>query len=302
MQITDKETGEVQDMEVFVAILGCSQLTYLTAAAYQKKQDFMLACERALHFYVGVPEVIVPDNLKSAVKKASRYEAELNVSFASFVAHYNTFIFSASAYRSKDKALVEGAVKIIYTTIFTKIDQQVYTSLDELNEAIYIHLRVHNYNLLTEYDYSRQQQFDTLEMSILKPLNPYLYDPMDTKIATVGKTGFVTIDYRYYSIPYKFVGKKIRLMYNRTKVEAFNGHDLVAVHVRQFGKEKYIQNDDHLASWHKYPTEWNPEKFITEGALIGQIVAAYITKVLARNEYPEKNTVPARVLSIIKNA
>ena len=302
LQITDKETGEVQDMEVFVAILGCSQLTYLTAAAYQKKQDFMLACERALHFYGGVPEVIVPDNLKSAVKKASRYEAELNVSFASFVAHYNTFIFSASAYRSKDKALVEGAVKIIYTTIFTKIDQQVYTSLDELNEAIYVHLRVYNNNLLTEFDYSRQQQFDTLEKSILKPLNPYLYDPMDTKIATVGKTGFVTIDYRYYSIPYKFIGKKIRLMYNRTKVEAFNGHDLVAVHVRQFGKEKYIQNDDHLASWHKYPTEWNPEKFITEGALIGQVVAAYITKVLARNEYPEKNTVPARVLSIIKNA
>ena len=289
LQITDKETGEVQDVEVFVAILGCSQLTYVTAVASQKKDDFIQACERALHFYGGVPEVIVPDNLKSAVKKASRYEAELNDSFASFAAHYNTFIFPARAYRPKDKALVEGAVKIIYTSIFTKIDQQVYFSLGDLNEAIYVHLKVHNNNLLTGYDYSRQQQFDTLEKSVLKPLNPYLYDPMDTKIATVGKTGFVSVDYRYYSIPYKFIGKKIRLMYNRTKVEAFNGHELVAAHERQFGKEKYIQNDDHLASWHKYPTEWNPEKFITEGALIGQVVAAYITKVLARNEYPEKN-------------
>ena len=91
-------------------------------------------------------------------------------------------------------------------------------------------------------------------------------------------------------------------MYNRTKVEAFNGHELIAVHVRQFGKEKYIQNEDHLASWHKYPTEWNPEKFIAEDALIGEVVSAYIKKVLACNEYPEKITVPARVSSIIKSA
>ena len=289
LKVTDKETGEVRDVQAFVAILGCSQLTYVTAVASQKKEDFMLACERALHFYGGVPEVIVPDNLKSAVYKASRYEAVLNESFAAFAAHYNTYVFPARAYRPKDKALVEGAVKIIYTSIFTKIDEQVYTSLDELNEAIYVLLKDHNNSLLTGCGYSRQQQFDTLEKGVLKPLNPYRYDPMDTKLATVGKTGFVSVDYRYYSIPYKFIGKKLRVMYNRTKVEAFSGHELIAVHVRQFGKEKYIQDDDHLASWHKYPTEWNPEKFIAEGVLIGEVVAAYITKVLARNEYPEKN-------------
>ena len=95
LHIVDEATGEVQDMEVFVAILGCSQLTYVTAVASQKKEDFIGACERALHFYGGVPEVIVPDNLKSAVKKASRYEAELNDGFAAFAAHYNTYVFPA---------------------------------------------------------------------------------------------------------------------------------------------------------------------------------------------------------------
>jgi len=88
LQVVDKDTGEVQAVEVFVAILGCSQLTYVTAVASQRKEDFILACEGALHFYGGVPEAIVPDNLKSAVKKASRYEAELNDSFAAFAAHY----------------------------------------------------------------------------------------------------------------------------------------------------------------------------------------------------------------------
>jgi transposase len=156
LQITDKQTGEVKDVEVFVAILGCSQLTYVTAVASQKKEDFIAACERALHFYSGVPEAIVPDNLKSAVKKASRYESELNDSFAAFAAHYNTYVFPARVYKPKDKALVEGAVKIIYTSIFTKIDEKVYHSLETLNEDIYMHLKAHNDSLLTGCDYSRQ--------------------------------------------------------------------------------------------------------------------------------------------------
>jgi transposase len=289
LQIVDAHSGEVQDVEVFVAILGCSQLTYVRAVASQTKEDFILACESALHFYGGVPEVIVPDNLKSAVKKAGRYESELNDSFAAFAAHYNTHVFPARVYKPKDKALVEGAVKIIYTTIFTKIDEKVYHSIEALNKDILIHLEVHNNSLLTGCDYSRRQQFETQERDILKPLNKYPFDPMTTKTVTVGKTGFVTVDYRYYSIPYKFIGKKVKLMYNRTKVEAFMEHELIAVHERYFGKEKYIQNQDHLASWHKYPTEWNPEKFIADAALIGEPVAAYIKNVLSRNEYPEKN-------------
>ena len=289
LQIVDKDTGEMVDVEVFVAILGCSQLTFVMAVESQKKEDFMLACEAALHFYGGVPEAIVPDNLKSAVKKASRYEAELNDSFAAFAEHYNTYIFPTRVYKPKDKALVEGAVKIIYSTIFSKIDGKTYTSLDDLNKDILIYLEVHNNALLTGCDYSRRQQFEDLEKDILRPLNKYRFDPMTSKTATVGKTGFVCIDHRYYSVPYKFIGKKIKVMYNRTKVEAYDEHYIIAVHTREYGKEKYIQKDEHLASWHRYPTEWNPEKFITEASLIHASVADYIKKVLARNEYPEKN-------------
>jgi transposase len=289
LQVVDKQTGEVKDVEVFVAILGCSQLTYVTAVPSQKKEDFIIACERALHFYGGVPEVIVPDNLKSAVTKAGRYESELNTHFAAFAAHYNTYVFPARVYKPKDKALVEGAVKIIYTTIFTKLDEKVYPDLETLNTDILIYLEAHNNTLLTGCDYSRMQQFELLEKNVLKPLNKYLYDPMITKTATVGKTGYVTADYRYYSVPYKFIGKKVLLMYNRTKVEVYYDHEVIAVHVRSFEKDKYIQNEDHLASWHRYPTEWNPEKFIADAALIDIVVVEYIKKVLSRNEYPEKN-------------
>lgn len=289
LQVVDTTTGEVQDMEVFVAILGCSQYTYVKAVPSQKKEDFIDACQSALHFYGGSPEVIVPDNLRAAVKKASRYEAELNDSFAAFATHYNTYIFPARAYRPKDKALVEGAVKIIYSSIFTKIDEQVYTSLDALNADILLHLQTHNNTLLTGCDYSRLQQFELLEKHVLKPLNPYPYDPMSTKMATVSKSGYITLDHRYYSVPYKLIGAKIKLMYNRSKVEAYKDHELMAVHTRHYGKERHIENKEHLASWHNYPADWNPEKFIADATLIGEAVVVYIKKVLGRSEYPEKN-------------
>ncbi len=289
LYITDKQSGEVQEVEVFVAILGCSQLTFVTAVASQQKHDFMLACERALYFYGGAPQAIVPDNLKSAVHKAGRYESELNEGFAAFAAHYNTYVFPTRVYKPKDKALVEGAVKIIYTSIFTHIDSQVYHDLDSLNAAILVHLQAHNTTLLTGCAYSRRQQFDELEKALLKPLNPYPFDPMTAKMLSVAKTGYVLIEQYYYSIPYKFIGKKVKLLYNRTRVEAYSGHDLIATHERSYDKEKYVQNEQHLASWHRYPAEWNPEKFISDATLVDPVVAGYIEKVLARNEYPEKN-------------
>ena len=289
LSIVDAHSGEVQPVEVFVAILGCSQLTFVIAVASQQKQDFIMACERALHFYGGVPQAIVPDNLKSAVKKAGRYESELNEGFAAFASHYNTYVFPTRVYKPKDKALVEGAVKIIYTTIFTHIDQQVYHDLDSLNAAIMVHLHDHNNTLLTGCSYSRRQQFEELEKGVLKPLNSYLYDPMTTKALTVAKTGYVLVEQHYYSVPYKFVGKRVKLLYNCTKVEAYSDHELIAVHARSYDKERYIQNEQHLASWHRYPMEWNPEKFISDAAQIDGVVAGYIEKVLARNEYPEKN-------------
>jgi len=289
LHIVDIHSGEIREVEVFVAILGYSQLTFVIAVDSQKKEDLIFACQQALIFYGGVPEAIVPDNLKSAVKKASRYESELNDSFAAFATHYNTYVFPARVYKPKDKALVEGAVKIIYTSIFTKIDQEVYHDLASLNAAISVHLEAHNKTLLTGCDYSRRQQFEQQERTALKPLNKYMYDPMSSKMACVGKTGYVTVDCRFYSIPYKFIGKKVKIMYNRTKVEAYDDHQLIAVHDRQFGKERYIQNPDHLASWHRYPAEWNPEKFIGDANQIGPAVAEYIKNVLARNEYPEKN-------------
>lgn len=292
LQIVDKQTGELQDVEVFVAILGCSQLTFVMAMASQQKEDFIMGCEQALHFYGGVPLAIVPDNLRSAVTKASKYESRLNDNFAAFAEHYHTFGFPTRTYKPKDKALVEGAVKIIYTTIFSTIDQQVYHSIAELNKAILQLLQVHNNKLLTGQTYSRRQQFEELEKPALQPLNPYRFELMTTQLSTVNKYGHVllSVDKRYYSVPFKLIGKRLKIKYSTKTLSVYDDTEVVAVHDRFYGKgHKYITVQEHLASQHQYLSEWNPQKFMAIATAIDEVVANYIGKILAREMYPEQS-------------
>lgn len=143
ISFTDKQSGEIAEVEVFVAILGCSQLTYVEAVLTQQKEDFIAACENILHYIGGVPGAIVPDNLKAAVIKSNRYEPTLNETFADFADHYGTAILPARAYHPKDKALVEGAVKIIYARIYEPLRKTIYHSLSELNTSVREVLEVH---------------------------------------------------------------------------------------------------------------------------------------------------------------
>jgi transposase len=292
LQLVDSLTGELRALEVFVAILGCSQLTFVMAVHSQCKEDFILCCERALHFFGGVPQAIVPDNLKSAVSKASKYEAQLNDTFAAFAEHYHTFGYPTRTYKPKDKALVESAVKISYTTIFSKIDCKVYHDLAAVNNDILTHLAVHNNAKLTGENYSRMEQFIEFEKQILQPLNPYLFEPMTTQLSTVNKYGHVllSIDKRYYSVPYKLIGKRLKIKYTKAKLVVYDNNEIVANHDRYIGKGlKYITTQDHLATQHKYAADWNPQKFMATASAISAIVAQYIAKILAREVYPEQS-------------
>ena len=191
LSITDRETGEVQPVEVFAAILGCSQLMYAEGMISQKKEDLVRAVENAMHYYGGVPAAIVPDNLKSAVTKSSKYEPTINETFAGIAEHYGTVVLPARAYRPKDKSLVEGMVKIIYQCIYAGISQQIYFSLESLNEAILKAVEIKNLSPFKGRNYSRREQFEELERACLRPLPPYRYEFRQQAIVTVMKNGHV---------------------------------------------------------------------------------------------------------------
>lgn len=290
LQIIDKQTGEIQDVEVFVAVLGASQLTYAEAVMTQQKEDFIGACENALHYYGGVPAAIVPDNLKSAVIKSSKYEPVLNETFADFAQHYNTAILPARAYRPRDKALVENAVRILYTRVYAKLRGKNFFSLDELNTAIRKELEEHNNVLLTGRNYSRRQQFDEIEKAVLLPLPELRYELKKTLFVTVMRNGHVSLhpDKHYYSVPYKFIGKKVKLLYSRRSVEIFYNYERIALHKRLKSPYNYTTDKEHLASSHRFVSDWTPERFLTWAEGIDEDVRLYILKILNRKQHPEQ--------------
>ena len=144
LSIVDRYTGEMQDLEVFVCVLGSSQYTYVEACESQKKEDFIACIENALWFYGGVPQALVPDNLRAAVTKSSRYEPKVNETFVDFAEHYETAVLPTRAYRPRDKAIVENAVRIIYTRVFALLRNQTFHTKSELNKSILELLQSHN--------------------------------------------------------------------------------------------------------------------------------------------------------------
>jgi len=290
LQLTDKETGEVIEVQFFVAILGASQYTYAEASMSQKKEDFIASIENALHYFKGVPAAIVPDNLKSAVTKSNRYEPTLNETFLDFAEHYGTTILPARAYKPRDKSLAEGAVKILYQRIYPALRNKVFYSLKDINEAVWKELDVHNNKKLTARPFSRLQLFKEDEQAKLSPLPIERYEIKQLSFATVMQNGHVLLskDKHYYSVPYQYIRKKVKIMYTGQKVEVYYKYNRIALHKRNLKAYNYTTVKEHLASTHQFITEWTPQRFINWGASIDENVKMFITNLLEKKQHPEQ--------------
>ena len=279
-----------REVEVFVSILGCSLLTYVEASDSQSKEDLITACENALYYYGGVPQAIVPDNLKSAVTKASRYEAVINAEFERFAEHYGLVVLPARVRKPKDKSHVENAVKLTYKDIFTELEGLHCPDLKTLNAAIRFCLERYNNGLLSRRNYSRRSYFDEIEQETLRELTPIRYQIKKSLMATVDKYGYVRLkeDIHYYSVPHTYIGKKLRIAYTASDVEIYDGYELVAKHTRSRLEFKYTTNPDHLSPKHKAIAQWSAEQFICEARSMGEDVEHYIRKVIEKKRYPEQ--------------
>ena len=290
LQLTNQISGELKEVEVFVAILGASQLTYVEAVETQRKEDFINATENALFYFGGVTQAIVPDNLKSAVNKSCKYEPILNTTFEDFALHYGTTILPTRSYKPKDKALVEGAVKIVYNRIFAEISERIFFSLSELNRAIRQELVKYNNVKLTGRTLSRRQLFEEIEASELMPLPQKRYEIKGYHMATVSKTSHVWfgIDRHYYSAPYQYLNKKVQIIYTKTMVEIYHNHERIASHPRDKQLNGYTTIAEHMPSTHQFVAEWNPDKFINWAHDIGEPTEELIRKVLQTKRHPEQ--------------
>lgn len=288
--VTDPKTGAQRAAEVFVAILGASQLTYAEARYTQQKADWIKANENALRYIGGVPQAIVPDCLKSGVTKGDKYDPDINPEYADFARHYDTVILPARPHAPRDKALVENAVKIVYSRVFAPLRNQTFYSLAELNRAIREKLAVHNSRCFQRLQISRKQLFQEIEKAVLKPLpvNPYELRSFKSVKVQLNYHVYLSDDQHYYSVPYPYRGKKVKIIYTDSIVEIYHKNVRIAFHKRDRSQNKYTTLAEHMPPNHRFYQDWCPEKIIEWAGKKGSYVRELVVKLLARGSYPEQ--------------
>jgi transposase len=290
LKVVDYETGEVASVEFFVGVLACSGYTFAMASKSQQSPDFLGCLGACLDDIGGVPAAIVTNNLKPAVNKASKYDPEINSSMADFAQHYDTVVLPTRAYSPKDKALVEGAVKILYTRVYAKLADKLFYSIQDLNVAIAELVKVHNNMAYQNKIGSRMQQFETLEKEKLKGLPVLAFELSQYQLAKVHPNCHVVLseDKHHYSVPYQYVGKKVKIKYSNEQVTIYCNYTQIAIHERLRTKYRYTTNTTHLHPKHKYYSNWSSDFFEAEGAKIGDNTQLLMNQILAQSKHPEQ--------------
>ena len=290
LQIVDKKSGEIKDVEVFVAVLGASQYTYVEAVASQKKHDWIKVNQNTFHYFGGVPRAIVPDCLKTAVQKANKYEPDINPEYVDFASHYQTTILPARPNAPKDKALVEGAVRIVYVRVFAALRNRIFYNLEELNQAILYELEKHNNTPMQRLKISRKELFNEMEKAVMKPLpaEKYVIRNFKSLKAQFNYHIYLNDDKHYYSVPYRHRRKQLRVIYTDSIVEIFYKNQRIAFHKRSRIANGYTTQKDHMPSNHKIVSDWNPQRLMKWAAKIGEYVEAVISHILANRQHPEQ--------------
>jgi transposase len=290
LQITDRLTGCKMDVETFVAILGASQLTFVTVCESQKKEDFIRATQDALIYFGGVPLAIVPDCLKSGIDKYDRYEPDINPDYADFARHYGTTILPARSRHPRDKALVENAVGIVYSWIYYALSERTFYSIEELKQAVKEELEKYNSKPMQKLKRSRRDIFLEIEKNVLRPLpeERYQFKKFSKATAQLNYHVYLSEDKHYYSVPHTYKGKRMDIIYTESTVEIFYQHFRIASHKRDRRINGYTTVKEHMPPNHRFMDNLNPDRLLRWGQNLGTSVGRIIEKVLATKEHPEQ--------------
>lgn len=285
--IVNKKTGEIKEAAIFVCSLGGSQLTYVEASWTQGASDFISSNIRAFEYYEGVPEILVPDNLKAGVNRACKYEPVINRSYREMAKHYGAVVIPARAYKPKDKAIVENSVLIAERWILAALRNRIFFSLEELNEAIWELLEEYNNRPFQKIAGCRKSLFDEIEQDALKPLPASRYVVAEWKKVKLNIDYHIQLENCFYSAPYKLRGEYLDCRYTCSTVELFSKGVRVASHIRSYKKGKTSTNSEHMPKSHREHLEWSPSRMLNWGNSIGNFTGQIFKKLMDRLEHPE---------------
>ncbi len=272
---------------IFVAAMGASSYTFACATARETMADWLESTARALTFYGGVTQLIVPDNPRAMIADANRYEPRSNDTVLDFARHYGTSILPARPYHPQDKAKVESAVQIVERWIMARLRHQLFTSVHDVNEAIAPLLTRLNERPFQKLPGSRASTFAALDQPALLPLPVQRYEMAHFKTVKVHIDYHVEVERHRYSVPHALVGQELDARVTATGVEILHRGQRVACHLRSSRQGGFTTIEGHMPAAHRAHMEWTPQRLIHWGQSIGPATAEVVTRLLAEYKHPE---------------
>jgi transposase len=288
VSITDRRTGEIRNTEIFVSVLGASSYTYCEATWSQGLPDWIASHIRSFEFFGGVPNVLVPDNLKAGVSSPHLYEPDLNPTYQDLAVHYGVAVVPARVRRPQDKAKAESGVQVAERWILARLRNRTFFSLVELNTAIAELLVEMNQHPFQKLDGCRRSMFEAVDRDALRPLPRDRYQYAEWKKVRVHIDYHVKIDQHHYSVPYQLIKEELDTRLTAETVEMFDRGKRVASHVRSQKRGGFTTLNEHMPTSHRHYAEWTPERLVQWAEETGGRTAEVVTAVLANRPHPQQ--------------
>ena len=286
--IVDQKTGEVQPVELFVAVLGASNYTYIEASLTQQGPEFIASHVRAFEYFGGAAKATVPDQLKSGVTTACRYEPGVQRTYEEMALHYGTTVLPARPGKPRDKAKVETGVLVGQRWILARLRNETFFSIGALNERIAELLEYLNTRTMRVYRKSRRQLFEETDQRVLRPLPTERFAYADWLKATVNIDYHVEVARHYYSVPHRFVRERLEVRMTVTTVEVFRKGQRVASHARSYKPGRHTTIRAHMPKSHRAHADWSPSRIIGWAKTIGPRTTELAEAIMADRPHPEQ--------------
>jgi len=284
--VVARETGKTREAQIFIAVLGASSYTYAEATWTQQLPDWINSHIRAFQYFGGVTDLVIPDNLKSAVSRACRYEPDINPDYHEMAMYYGTTVIPARARRPKDKAKAEAGVQLVERWILARLRKMTFFSLTDLNHAIRDLLADLNERPFRKMPGSRRSQYESLDKPVLKALPTHPYEYAGWKKARVNIDYHFEFDGHYYSVPYQLCGQEIDVRATQSTVECLHKSVRVASHVRSDEKGRHTTVVKHMPRNHREYAEWTPERLTRWANSIGIATGTLAEVIMSSREHP----------------
>ncbi|HLK21734.1 MAG TPA: IS21 family transposase [Bryobacteraceae bacterium] len=279
--------GAVRQAALFVAVLGASNYTYAEATESQQLHCWLGSHIRAFEFFGGVPKIAVPDNLKSGVDRACRYEPDLNRSYQEMAEHYRVAVIPARRRKPRDKAKVEAGVQVVQRWIVAALRHHRFFSLEQANEAIGALLEKLNQRPFRKREGCRASLFAELDRPALQPLPGERYEFAEWSTARVNIDYHVELDRHYYSVPYTLTGQQVEIRATLTSVEILRRGQRVASHRRDRRPYLASTQNEHRPKSHQRHLEWTPSRLVSWAQTVGPQTARLFARILESKKHPE---------------